>query len=58
MKKGAAIKQIIVRNCIKNVLNMYQNSSKCVNLDNIIFKYVAIFDFGVKFDIFDVCYFL
>ena len=37
---------------------MYQNSSKLVNLDNTIFKYVAIFDFGVKIDIFEFCIFL
>ena len=55
MKKSAGVKKIIVWNCIQNVLNMYQNSSKCVNLYKIISKYVAIFDFGVKIDIFEFC---
>ena len=55
---GAAIKKTIVQKGIKHVLNMYQNSSKCVNLDKIISKYDTIIDFGVKIDIFRFCFFL
>ena len=40
--------------CIK----IDQNMSKGVNLDKIISRYDTIFDFGVKFDVFDVCYVL
>ena len=39
-------------------INIVLNTSKCVNLDNIISKCDTIFDFGVKIDIFEFCYFL
>ena len=48
---------MIVQKCINYVLNMYQNSSKCVDLDKIISKYDTIFDLGVKKDIFEICFF-
>ena len=49
-------KQPLLGGCFFN-LNLYQHTPKCVNLDNQIFKYDTIFDFGVKIDIFEFSYF-